>query len=100
MCACVKWSGVIWRVASCVDPYGEHAAAGQVFDAVDLDHIRSRHVAPELAYVVDNCRPLCKRCHGRISRSVARGASTSSETAGHEALRYNVFRTQGVLGQK
>ena len=79
---------VLARHPFCADPFGAHAAAGVVVDAVDLDHIRSRHVAPELAYEELNCRPLCKRCHGRLRRA-PRGGAENLEVGARKASRHH-----------
>lgn len=47
----------------CADIWGRHAATGRVEPAVEVDHIRSLALAPELAFTLENLQSLCRACH-------------------------------------
>ena len=49
----------------CVDPFGIHAAGGQVVPAAHVDHIVPRVIAPDLALDWGNLQSLCVSCHSR-----------------------------------
>jgi 5-methylcytosine-specific restriction endonuclease McrA len=55
---------VLARDPLCVDPFGDHAAAGEVVASTDADHIvRIREGGPR--FDLANGQGLCGRCHKR-----------------------------------
>ena len=55
----------------CCDPFGRHAKVSRIVPAVDVDHIKPRLERPDLAFSPSNLRPLCKSCHGKVTRAAA-----------------------------
>lgn len=52
----------------CCDPFGHHAEDGVTVPTANMHHIKGVVLFPELAFVMNNCRPLCTRCHARIDQ--------------------------------
>lgn len=54
---------VLQRQPLCADPFGSHAAAGQVVMATDVDHIQPKRRGGRDR--MENLQPLCHSCHSR-----------------------------------
>ena len=62
----------------CCDPFGEHEKDGVSRLTNQMHHVKPLEAHPELAFVEDNCRPLCTGCHARIEAMERRGLSTEA----------------------
>lgn len=60
----------------CVDPFGNHASCGRFEATEDIHHVQSVEDRPDLAYMMDNLRGLCRLCHARVSGLERAGQAT------------------------
>jgi len=54
---------VLARQPLCADPYGVHAALGDVVPATEVDHMQGVWEAPSLVFSLENLQGLCENCH-------------------------------------
>ena len=88
----------------CCDPFGEHARRDDQCPTDSVHHIEPVISRPDLLCVASNCRPVCDRCHARLSGMERNGGDTAhlftfDHWLAYLALLHRDFLTDAVAAE-